>query len=296
MKAVRKLISRNMKLYFRDYAAVFFSLLAVLIVLALYILFLADMQVDSVNSVTGGALARKDISYLVNSWILAGLLSITTVTSTLGGYGTMVSDREKKTDMDFRSSALARGVYPLANVISSFLIGAAVSAAAFAVYAVFIAASTGYRFSAPQILGCLLVICLSALMNAALLGFIVSLLRTSGGFSSVSSVFGAVIGFLNGVYVPLGSLPSGVQDFVRVLPFMHIASVFRRILTSESAAICFENAGETALDTYQKDFGIVLYAGSGEISIRTSVIYIAVFTAAALICFFINYGRKQRTL
>ncbi|MDY3931777.1 MAG: hypothetical protein SOZ08_08775 [Erysipelotrichaceae bacterium] len=104
MKAVRSLISRNLKLYFRDQTAVFFSLLAVLIVIVLYILFLADIQVKIIQDSAEGMLAEKDISYLVNSWILAGLLSITTVTSTLGAYGTMVKDTENRIRMDFASS------------------------------------------------------------------------------------------------------------------------------------------------------------------------------------------------
>ena len=264
MKAVRKIVSRNIKLYFRDYTAVFFFFFLVLIVIALYILFLADIQVNSIQDVTGGALDKKDISYLVNSWILAGLLSITTVTSTLGGFGTMVNDCDKKISMDFRSSPLDRKIYPSANIVSSFMIGSVISVIAFLVYALLIAARTGHFFSASQVLQCLLLICLSTLMNAAFMGFIVSFLRTNGAFASVSLVFGTVIGFLNGLYVPLGSLPGGVQKFIQILPFIHIASVFRQILTSGSAKYCFENTGTEALKLYQKNYGIILDLGRGD--------------------------------
>ena len=52
----RKLLYRNIQLYFRDRASVFFSLLAVLIVISLYILFLSKLQIDSVNQQTNNML------------------------------------------------------------------------------------------------------------------------------------------------------------------------------------------------------------------------------------------------
>ncbi|MGN0193874.1 MAG: ABC transporter permease [Pseudoramibacter sp.] len=294
MKAVQKMTARNLKLYFRDRAAVFFSLLAVLIVIALFVLFLADFQVDAIRSAAGGMLAKKDIAYLVNSWILAGLLSVTTVTATLGGFGTMVSDRESRIDMDFRSAPLNRWVYPAANVLSAFVIGAVISAVAFLVYGGLIAAGTGRGFTAAQVGQALGVIALSALMNAALMGLITSFLKTNGAFASVSLVFGTVIGFLNGLYVPLGSLPKGVQHAVQALPFMHIAAAFRQILTRRAAKRCFKDAGAAALKAYQKNYGVVLHLRGKAVSLQMSLVYIAVFAAVAMAGFLVHYGWKKK--
>jgi multidrug/hemolysin transport system permease protein len=296
MRAVQKMTVRNLKLYFRDRAAVFFSLLAVLIVIALFVLFLADFQVDAIRSAAGGMLAKKDIAYLVNSWILAGLLSVTTVTSTLGGFGTMVGDRENRIDMDFRSAPLNRWVYPAANVLSAFIIGVAISVIAFALYGGIIAAGTGHTFSPAQIVQSFGVIVLSALMNAALMGFITSFLKTSGAFASVSLVFGTVIGFLNGLYVPLGSLPKGVQHAIQALPFMHIAAVFRQILTRRAAKRCFKDAGSAALKAYQKNYGVVLHMHGKTVGAKTSLIYIAVFAAVAMVGFLAHYGWKKKAV
>ena len=47
---LRQMTLRNIKIFLKDRAAVFFSLLAPLIVLMLYILFLGDIQVSSVKS------------------------------------------------------------------------------------------------------------------------------------------------------------------------------------------------------------------------------------------------------
>ena len=43
--------NRNLKVFFRDKTAVFFSLLAVFIVLGLYVLFLGDAWADSLQNI-----------------------------------------------------------------------------------------------------------------------------------------------------------------------------------------------------------------------------------------------------
>ena len=80
---------RNLKLFFRDKSSVFFSLLSVLIVLGLYVLFLGDQLVSSMKDVTGA-------NRLMDSWIMAGILAVTPVSTTLGSFGTMVADKAKK--------------------------------------------------------------------------------------------------------------------------------------------------------------------------------------------------------
>nr|NLJ02159.1 ABC transporter permease [Bacillota bacterium] len=71
---------RNLKLFFRDRASVFFSLLAVFIIIGLYVLFLGDMVMMDLEGIPG---AR----FLMDSWIMAGLMAVTSVTTTMGALG-----------------------------------------------------------------------------------------------------------------------------------------------------------------------------------------------------------------
>ena len=98
-----KLIFRNVSLYFRDKASVFFSLMSVFIVILLYIFFLSNVQVQSISQQMGGVINENNIAYLINTWVLAGLLSIMAVTTTLGALGFMVSDRENKIIMTLKA-------------------------------------------------------------------------------------------------------------------------------------------------------------------------------------------------
>src|SRR6185312_13411238 len=92
---------RNILLYFRDKATVFFSLLAVIILVVLYVVFLGDMTAKQLPDFP----AKKA---LLMTWFIAGMLAITSMTTTLASFGILVDDRANKTYMDFYSSPISR--------------------------------------------------------------------------------------------------------------------------------------------------------------------------------------------
>ena len=91
---MKTLIKRNLMLYFRDRTSVFFSLLSVVMVITMYILFLAELQFSNVEESVQQFASATEIRELVHSWILAGLLSIVPITSSLGGLVNIVADRQ----------------------------------------------------------------------------------------------------------------------------------------------------------------------------------------------------------
>ena len=88
--ALFALARRNIKVFLKDKANVFFSLLAPLIVLALYALFLGRVQTDGILAalaeagVTGGESA---VRAFCDSWMLAGSVSCACITVPLCACG-----------------------------------------------------------------------------------------------------------------------------------------------------------------------------------------------------------------
>src|SRR5208283_4812582 len=105
MDTILTLASRNIRIYVRNRTSVFFSFLSVIIIIALYVLFLGKVQVDGIRKAVGDI---QGIRPLVDSWIMAGLLSVNAVTITLGVLGTMVFDIEYKRFPDFVVSPISR--------------------------------------------------------------------------------------------------------------------------------------------------------------------------------------------
>ncbi|MEC9485443.1 MAG: hypothetical protein UMR38_06170 [Candidatus Izemoplasma sp.] len=111
-----RLIERNLKRYLRDKAAVFFSFLSVIIIIVLYILFLGKMHGDNLTYEMGNI---DGIDWMISSWIMAGIIIVSTVTVPLGAVGNLIDDRDDGMLNDFYSSPISRNTLALSYLISA---------------------------------------------------------------------------------------------------------------------------------------------------------------------------------
>ena len=76
------LTRRNILVFVKDRANVFFSLLAPLIVLALYVLFIGRMQADGISEALAnfGVSADGAVRAFSDSWMLSGVMATTCIT------------------------------------------------------------------------------------------------------------------------------------------------------------------------------------------------------------------------
>ena len=84
------LIKRNMLLFFKDKTSVFFSFMAVFVVLGLYVCFLGDMMIQPLKQDFPDT-ARE----LSDTWIMAGTLGIVSLTTSLSVLGIIIEDKSR---------------------------------------------------------------------------------------------------------------------------------------------------------------------------------------------------------
>lgn len=283
------LTKRNLKVFFRDKASVFFSLLGVLIIISLYVLFLGDMVVQGLGDI-------KNARFLMDSWIMAGMLAATSVTTTMGAFGIMVEDRSKKTLKDFSSSPLRRSSLAAGYIASSFTIGVIMSVVAFVFAEVYIVAYGGSLLPFTAIVKIFACILLSVLASSAMVFFIVSFFKSQNAFATASTIIGTLIGFLTGIYIPVGTLPEAVQFVVKVFPISHAGSLFRQIMMEVPMSDAFSGAPAEAVDAFNKEFGVVFSFGSHTTtwidSLVVLVVTVTVFYGLAIW----NLSRKRKSL
>ncbi|MGG4268465.1 ABC transporter permease, partial [Peribacillus simplex] len=193
MKSLYHLISRNNKIYRRDRTLLLLSLLSVFIVILLYAVFLQQTQIDTIKELVGSTKASKA---MVNEWMVAGLLSITAVTTTLGAFGIMVKDKESKKTNDFLTAPLSRSTIQLSYVINSFGIGLFFSLLAFVGCELFLVLAGSEIMSGANILKVLGIIVLSVALSSSINLFLTLFIHTQNAFSTLSTIVGTAIGFL----------------------------------------------------------------------------------------------------
>ncbi len=291
MTGIQNLIKRNLWVFFRDRSAVFFSFLSVIIIIALYALFLADTQVKSLKSMVGDA---DDIRFLVDSWIMGGLLAVNTVTVSLGALAVMVRDQETKAMRDFMTAPIRRMTIVFSYIISAFIIGVVITVVGLFVMEVYIVLAGGQMLSIAAMAKTIAVLLLCVINSTAMLFFITSFVRSSTAFSTVSTITGTMIGFLAGIYVPIGVLPQGVQYLIQVFPTSHGAVLLRQLFMEVPLSRVFENAPAEVLEEYNKVFGVEFYVGGEPLSDQMMILYLSLVTAV-FIALSIWRVRKMKT-
>lgn len=278
---------RNLKLFFRDKSAVFFSLLAVFIIIGLYALFLGDVWTDSLSDLSN---ARQ----LMDSWIMAGLLAVTSITTTMGAFGVMVDDRSKKIDKDFASSPIKKRRLAGGYLLSAYMIGVIMSFLAFLLVQLYIVISGGEWLDFISLLQSMGLIFFTCFVNTSLVFFVVSFFKSQNAFATASTVIGTLIGFVTGIYLPVGTLPEAVQLVVKIFPVSHAAALFRQVLMKNQMEKAFEHAPSAYLEEFQDTMGVTFRFGDYTVTPVVSIL-ILLFTAVlfyALATF--NLSRKRR--
>lgn len=288
MTGLFNLIRRNLWVFLRDRSAVFFSFLSVIIIIALYALFLADTQVKSLESMVGDA---DGIRFLVDSWIMGGLLAVNTVTVSLGALAVMVRDQETKALRDFMTAPIRRTTIVFSYIISAFIIGVLITVVGLFVMELYITLSGGQWLSMAAMAKTIGVLLLCVINSTAMLFFITSFVRSSTAFSTVSTITGTMIGFLAGIYVPIGVLPQSVQYVIEIFPTSHGAVLLRQLFMEEPLAKVFANAPAEVLAEYNKVFGVEFYIGGEPLSDQMMIAYL---TAVTLVFILLSVWRVRK--
>ena len=286
MESLISLVSRHNKVFRRDRTTVFFSLLSILIVIGLYFIFLQKMQVDVIKQIIGDS---PDIITMVNEWVVAGMLSMIAVTSTLAAFGLAVQDRETKVAADFLTAPISRAKIQLSYVINAFMIGLTFSFIAFIICEIFIVATGGSLLSIEAALKVIGLLILSVLLASTMNMLFVLFTNTLSAFSTLSTIIGTIIGFLAGVYVPMGVLPTFAQNLIMLFPISHSSLLLRDAFMADSINKVFVGVPIEHIEEYKIHFGIMYEMNGSILDTSTSLVVIIasilIFSIVSIIIF-----------
>lgn len=274
MNILYQLVLRNTKLYLRDKASVFFSFLSVIIIIFMYVLFLGKMQQDNISDLLNSV---EGIDWLVSSWIMAGILTVSTVTVPLSALGTLINDRATGVLNDFYTSPINRNILALGYLISAWVIAFIMVLINFIIgqtYVVIMGGELLGFISTLQILG---MIMLSIMTFSSLFFYIALFMKTQNAFSTLATLVGTFIGFLGGIYLPIGLMGKNVQTVMNLLPSAHSVTLIRNIYMKGAIDKVFSNAPAGVLEDYKYNFGLEVNIGDHMFSSIELILMMIVF-------------------
>lgn len=278
---------RNMKLFFRDKSSVFFSLLAVFIIIGLYVLFLGDVFSSDMAEFPNPA-------FLMNSWIMGGMLAVTAITTTMGAFGIMVEDRSNKILKDFYTSPLKRTKLAGGYIVASVAVGIIMTLVTLVLAEIFIVGKGGELLEMDTLLRVLGLIVLSVVSGSSMVFFMVSFFSSNNAFATASTVLGTLIGFLTGIYVPIGSLPDGVQFVIKCFPPSYAAAMLRQNMMQKAIDVNFAGIPAQYADSFKETMGVILKFGDHVVTTQESILILIATTVVFYGLSVISLSRKMK--
>lgn len=267
------LVYRGLSLFFKNRQAVIGSFIGAAIMIILYVFLLGESLVGSLSVLTHPKL-------VVDAWMLAGVIGIASASSTLGSVSLMIRDKESNVYTDFMISPISKSKIMLGYFFSTFLISLLITLVVIVIAEIYLVVlSKGEFLTLPQFGLLFVVSILTVFCSSAFMFFVASFFRRIDTFSTVTAVIGPLIGFLTGCYVPIGSLPEGVQKVVEYFPLTSGIVLIRRILTEN----VFSSADKSAATMVKEELGIVMSGQTGiALPIAILVISSCLFLVVAL--------------
>lgn len=262
MEQLFAIIGRNMKIYLRDRGAVFFSLLSTVIVIGLMVFFLGDMNIEGILGILEEFPDRDAIQdeqnakLLVLSWTCAGILAINAVTVTLAVFSGMIKDRASGKLNAIYTTPMSRITIAAGYIAAAWVCSVIVCVVTLViteVYAVLQGMSAYDIKTHLQLLGLIMV---NSFVFATLMYPIALIAKTEGAWSGLGTVVGTLVGFLGGIYIPIGSLSDGIGNLMKCTPIIYSTAMFRKVMNTELIEKTFAGTPQTLISEYREVMGV----------------------------------------
>lgn len=223
---MRVLIKRQLKLYFANKASVFFSLLGAVIAFVIYLVFLKNNMLSYFPD-------GEDVKRLLDDWVIGGVLVVTSMTTIWSVTSRLISDRESHRLDDLLLADISFIKIYLSYVCSSSIIGVLMQLFVFAVMWSCFYVQDRLVLSENKLFLSFWVMVLATFINALIFVFVASYIKTLEVGERLASLIGTLSGFIVGVYMPIGMLPSQVQDGLKFFPQSYMTAAYRTVLMGD---------------------------------------------------------------
>lgn len=267
-----ELVKRNMRIYLRDKGAVFFSLLSMVIVIALMLFFLGDMYIEDLTGAFAEIPGRDAVADETNAtvlllqWIAAGIVGINAVTVTLAVYSAMIKDRSEGRLNSIYTAPVSRFTIASGYVIAAWICSVIICVFTLAISEIYCIIKGGEPYTLAAHFKLLGMIGANSFTYAALMYLIAMLAKTEGAWSGLGTVVGTLVGFVGGIYLPIGNYSEGIASAIKCLPVIYGTKMFRSVMTASAEAALFDGIPQETVSEYRIDMGTDLEFFGAEVS------------------------------
>ena len=233
MTVFGQLTRRHLLVFFKNKIRLFYTLLVPVIIFAVYVFFLRGLELSTVENtlyrmgITPDEHLTRSIGTLVDSWMLAGIAALSSITVSLQTNTVFVEDKQNGVNRDFASSPIRRSALIGSYIVFNFFVTLLVCVVYLAICFVYLAAMGEYILDAADFFTVLGVTLYTTISSTLMTVLLCSFIKTEGTMASLVAVFSTAVGFLIGAYMPLGILPDWVQTVCAFIPGTYACALLR---------------------------------------------------------------------
>lgn len=275
--------SRNLKQYLRDKGAIFFSLLSMFIVIILMFFFLGDANVDGITDLLAQFPGRdteedrKNAELLVLAWTCAGMVSINAVTVTQASLSYMIKDRETGKLNSIYTAPVSRMIIAAGYVLAAWISSVIICSLTLIITELYCVMQGMKAFSFLSHLKLLGYIAANSFTYATLMYLVAALVKSAGAWGGLGTIIGTLVGFLGGIYFPIGQLADGIATMMKCTPVIYGAALFRQEMTAVVLKDTFEGIPAEVVNEFNRIMG-------SELTISGHVLSVPEELSVLLIC------------
>lgn len=247
-----KLIKRHIHLYFNNPANWIVSLLSVGVILSLYFLFIREFTMDALTKFHA---SKDDMELFVDLLMVSGLLVVISATSCLPICSIFVKDKESAIIKDFLVSPLSKSSIYFSYVMAATIISILITLLSFLFILLFFHYQYHSQLSFQEFIWMVELISLTSFLSALILFSFSLCFHSMTSFSSFGNLFGVMIGFLTGVYIPIGYYPTAIQNGLFLFPLSQTTSLMRQVMSNDSLEKVSQGIPKVQ-ETIQSMFGL----------------------------------------
>lgn len=300
MNKLVNMIKRNCMVFLKDRGAVFFSLLAMIIVLMLTGIFLGEMNVESVTDLLeeyGGmrdtAADLENARHLVQYWTLAGIMVVNSLMVTLVVIGIMVSDQAGDRLKSFYTAPVSKFMIAVSYIISAVLIGFVFCTLTFMGYMAYIRLTGGELLSLKVTLQAMGYTFVNVILFSVIMYLAAMFVKSTNAWSTITMIMGTFVGFMGAVYIPVGSLTDSVVSVLKCFPIIHGASLMRKIMCEEMLLKTFADVRIEVLEGYRKAMGIDIFVNSKLVSSELQLLFLLFYGMITLVVIAMTAKKRE---
>ena len=287
-------VKRNCKVFFKDKGMFISSLITPIILLVLYVVFLAKVYRDSFLSALDGAPAPdKLVNGFVAGQLCSSLLAVCCITVAFCSNLLMVQDKVTGVRGDLLITPASRSTHALGYYLSTAASTMVVCILALCGGLIYIACS-GWYLSFGDIMLSFVDVILLVLFGTALSSVVNFFLTSQGQMQAVGTIVSAGYGFICGAYMPISQFADGIQKFVSFVPGTYGTVLLRNHFMHGAITELTKDLPVEITEELRKAFDNTIFFFDNEVSVAAQYAVLFGSSAVLLLLYIITSNLRKK--